>query len=338
MNVLVTGGLGYIGSHICEKLISDGCKITVVDNLSNSDLSVVEKINQITGKGLQYYIGDILDEVFLDQVFCTTEFDAVIHLAGLKAVGESVSNPLSYYQNNVSGSINLLKTMQKYKVHNIVFSSSATVYGEPQYLPIDEEHQLGPVNPYGHTKLLIENILSDLHMSSSKWSIVILRYFNPIGAHESGLIGDNPNGLPNNLMPFISRVAQGYIEKLKVFGDHYSTIDGTGVRDYIHVSDLACGHFAALEYVLSNSNEFQIVNLGTGIGTSVLELISAYEKMNKIKVPYEISKPRSGDVDSCFAMVEKAERLLGWKAHKNIEDMCLSTYNFEKQKKVETKA
>ena len=315
MNVLITGGLGYIGSHICEKLISDSCNITVVDNLSNSDLSVVEKIKQITGKDFQYYIGDILDEALLDQIFCINEFDAVIHLAGLKAVKESVTKPLSYYQNNVSGSINLLKTMQKYKVHNIVFSSSATVYGEPKYLPIDEEHQLGPVNPYGQTKLLIENILSDLYASTSKWSIMVLRYFNPIGAHESGLIGDNPNGLPNNLMPFISRVAQGHIDKLEVFGDHYSTIDGTGVRDYIHVSDLACGHCDALEYVMSKSNKFEIINLGTGIGTSVLELISAYEKTNRIKVPFVVSKPRSGDVDSCLSdLLQPASPLLSQQA------------------------
>ena len=332
MNILVTGGLGYIGSHICVRLILNGCQITVIDNLSNSNLSVMDMIKEITGGNLECHVGDILDQNFLERIFRTNAFDAVIHLAGLKAVGESADNPLSYYENNVSGSINLLKVMQNHQVYKMVFSSSATVYGEPEYLPIDEQHRLGPVNPYGQTKLQIEHILTDLHKSTSHWSIVVLRYFNPIGADESGLIGDNPNGLPNNLMPFISRVAKGHIDNLKVFGDQYTTVDGTGVRDYIHVSDLAYGHYNALEYVMHKSNKFEVVNLGTGSGTSVLELIAAYERTNKIKVPYKTSAARSGDVESCFAAVNKAKAILGWEAHKTIDDMCTSAYKFENNK------
>ena len=332
MNILVTGGLGYIGSHVCVKLIQAGYSITVIDNLSNSNLYIADNIRSITGIDFQCFIGDILDKKFLEKIFSVNQFDAVVHLAGLKAVGEAVSDPLSYYQCNVAGSINLFKIMEKFDINNIVFSSSATVYGNPQYLPIDEQHPLGPVNPYGQTKLAIENILKDIHSASSNWSILVLRYFNPIGAHESGLIGDNPNGLPNNLMPFISRVANGKLDELEVFGDKYSTVDGTGVRDYIHVSDLAEGHHKALEHVVSKSSQFEAINLGTGFGTSVFELIHSYERSNKVKVPFKISNPRLGDVDSCFAEVVKAKKILGWKAYKNIDDMCNSAFNFEKNR------
>ena len=295
MKILVTGGTGYIGSHTCVELLNAGYEIVVLDNLSNSKIEVVDKIKKITGKDFKFYEQDLCDEEKLDTLFKNENIDAVIHFAGLKAVGESVEKPILYYQNNLDSTLNLCKIMNKYNVKKIVFSSSATVYGSQDILPIKETANLSTTNPYGSTKLFIEYILDDIYKSDNDWSIIKLRYFNPVGAHESGLIGEDPNGIPNNLMPYVSKVAIGELPNLNVFGNDYNTKDGTGVRDYIHVVDLAKGHIKALEYIDKNKGSIA-VNLGTGIGYSVLDIVNAYEKENNVKIPYKIVERRDGDI------------------------------------------
>ena len=327
MKILLTGGAGYIGSHTAVELLNSDYEIAIVDNLSNSKIEVIDKIKKITGKDFNFYNGDIRDEELLSKIFEKERIDAVIHFAGLKAVGESVEKPIEYYQNNIIGTLTLLELMQYYNCKNIVFSSSATVYGNPDKLPIIEDSPLSTTSPYGTTKLMIEYILKDLYTSDNTWNISILRYFNPIGAHESGLIGENPNGIPNNLMPYIIKVAAKEIAELTVFGNDYNTKDGTGVRDYIHVVDLAIGHLKALEYQ-SKAPGFEIFNLGTGNGYSVLEIINSFMKINDIQVPYKIGDRREGDIDACYADPTKAKQLLNWQAEKDINDMCKSSYEF----------
>lgn len=330
MKILVTGGLGYIGSNVCVHLIQKGFEPIVVDNLSNTNLSVLKDIQSITSKKLEFYEGDIRSKSFLENVFAKHNFFAVMHFAGLKVSNESIRLPLDYYDNNVLGSLNLFDSMIKNNVKNIVFSSSAATYGNPKYLPIDENHELEPINPYGSSKMVVENILSDIKNSDSHWSIVALRYFNPVGTYSSGLLGDNPNKEPTNIMPFLSKVAKKNIEKLIVFGSDYDTIDGTGVRDYIHVSDLAEGHISALEYIIKNKYCYEEINLGSGNGVSVLELITCYEKINNLKINYEIGPRRNGDTASSYASAAKAKNLLKWECKKSLEDMCLSAHEFEK--------
>ncbi len=327
MKILVTGGTGYIGSHTCVELLNAGYEIVVLDNLSNSKIEVVDKIKKITGKDFKFYEQDLCDEEKLDTLFKNENIDAVIHFAGLKAVGESVEKPILYYQNNLDSTLTLCKIMNKYNVKKIVFSSSATVYGSQDILPIKETANLSTTNPYGSTKLFIEYILDDIYKSDNDWSIIKLRYFNPVGAHESGLIGEDPNGIPNNLMPYVSKVAIGELPNLNVFGNDYNTKDGTGVRDYIHVVDLAKGHIKALEYIDKNKGSIA-VNLGTGIGYSVLDIVNAYEKENNVKIPYKIVERRDGDIAECYADPEKALTLLNWKAEKNLNDMVKSAYDF----------
>ena len=327
MKILVTGGTGYIGSHTCVELLNAGYEIVVLDNLSNSKIEVVDKIKKITGKDFKFYEQDLCNEKKLDTLFKNENIDAVIHFAGLKAVGESVEKPILYYQNNLDSTLTLCKIMNKYNVKKIVFSSSATVYGSQDILPIKETASLSTTNPYGSTKLFIEYILDDIYKSDNDWSIIKLRYFNPVGAHESGLIGEDPNGIPNNLMPYVSKVAIGELPNLNVFGNDYNTKDGTGVRDYIHVVDLAKGHIKALEYIDKNKGS-NAVNLGTGIGYSVLDIVNAYEKENNVKIPYKIVKRRDGDIAECYADPEKALTLLNWKAEKNLNDMVKSAYDF----------
>ncbi len=327
MKILVTGGTGYIGSHTCVELLNAGYEIVVLDNLSNSKIEVVDKIKKITGKDFKFYEQDLCDEEKLDTLFKNENIDAVIHFAGLKAVGESVEKPILYYQNNLDSTLTLCKIMNKYNVKKIVFSSSATVYGSQDILPIKETASLSTTNPYGSTKLFIEYILDDIYKSDNDWSIIKLRYFNPVGAHESGLIGEDPNGIPNNLMPYVSKVAIGELPNLNVFGNDYNTKDGTGVRDYIHVVDLAKGHIKALEYIDKNKGSIA-VNLGTGIGYSVLDIVNAYEKENNVKIPYKIVERRDGDIAECYADPEKALTLLNWKAEKNLNDMVKSAYDF----------
>ena len=318
--ILVTGGTGYIGSHTVVKLIEAGYKVVILDNLSNSKISVIDRIEKITNKRPLFIEGDIRDKSLLNKLFGDQKIDAVIHFAGLKSVGESVEEPLKYYENNVGGSISLLEAMKNANVTKMVFSSSATVYGEPQELPIKEDHPLNPTNPYGKTKLAVENLLRDLYRSSSSWKIFILRYFNPVGAHQSGLIGEDPNDIPNNLFPYIAKVAAGDIEKLKVFGDDYDTKDGTGVRDYIHVIDLAGGHLKALEKL--SESKCEAINLGTGQGYSVLEIVKVFEKMSNRTINLSITNRRKGDVASCFADPTKAKVFLNWVALNNIDQMC----------------
>ena len=333
MKILVTGGCGYIGSHACVELIDAGYDVVVIDNLVNSKRDVIDKIKEITGKSVTFYEGDVRDRELMDRIFLENKIDAVIHFAGLKAVGESVQKPLEYYQNNLDSTFVLLDTMKKYEVKRLVFSSSATVYGNPEILPIKESSPVGgTTNPYGTTKLFIERILEDLVVADSEFSVIILRYFNPIGAHKSGLIGDNPNGIPNNLMPYVARVAIGELEKLSVFGNDYPTRDGTGVRDYIHVVDLAIGHVKAINKVIS-SKGVNVYNLGTGTGYSVLEIVEAFESENNIKVPYVIVPRRDGDIAECYADVSKAEKELGFKAMYGIEDMVKDSYSFYKNNK-----
>lgn len=329
MKVLVTGGAGFIGSHTCVELLENNYEIVIVDNYSNSKPDVIDKIKKITGKDFKNYEIDICDKDALEKVFIENKIDAVIHFAGFKAVGESCLKPLMYYRNNIDSTLTLLELMQKYDVKNFVFSSSATVYGKPDKLPILEDFPLSTTNPYGTTKLMIEGILKDLYKSDNTFNITILRYFNPIGAHSSGLIGENPNDIPNNLMPYIVKVATGEYDKLKVFGNDYDTVDGTGVRDYIHVVDLANGHIKALEYI----NGFNIYNLGTGKGTSVLELVNTFSKVNNVPVNYEIVDRRPGDIDACYADASKAFNEIGFKATKTVEDMCIDAYNFVKNNK-----
>ncbi len=329
MKILVTGGTGYIGSHTVVELLNADYDVVVIDNFSNSKPEVIDNIKKITGKDFTFYEGDACDKEFLRKVFTENEIDAVIHFAGYKAVGESVKKPLMYYHNNLFSTINLLEVMDEVGCRRFVFSSSATVYGSPKSLPIREDFPLSTTNPYGSTKLMIEDMLRDLSVSNPDWSIAILRYFNPIGAHESGLIGENPNGIPNNLMPYIVKVATGELEILSVFGDDYDTPDGTGVRDYIHVVDLAKGHLKAIDKVMSEKG-IDAYNLGTGIGYSVLDIVHAFEKANDIKVNYKIVERRPGDIAACYADPSYALEKLGWKAEKNLEDMCRDSYHYVK--------
>lgn len=327
MKILVTGGTGYIGSHTCVELLEEGYDIIVIDNLSNSKIEVIDKIKKITNKEFKFYEGDCCDTTLLTKIFKENNIDAVIHFAGFKAVGESVLNPLKYYRNNLDSTLTLLEVMNEFNCKKIVFSSSATVYGKPKSLPIKEDFPLSTTNPYGSTKLMIENILRDLYKSDNEWSIAILRYFNPIGAHKSGLIGENPNDVPNNLMPYIVKVATKELEVLNIFGNDYDTKDGTGVRDYIHVVDLAKGHIKAIEKVLKN-NIVDAYNLGTGNGYSVLELVNTFKKINNIDVNYKIVDRRPGDIDACFADPSYAKEKLGWEAKLGIEEMCKDSYNY----------
>ncbi len=327
MSILVTGGAGYIGSHTAVELLDAGENIIILDNFSNSSPEVLDKIKQITKKDFKFYKIDLLDENALDKVFEENNIDEVIHFAGLKAVGESVEKPIEYYNNNITGTLNLLKVMKKYNCKKIVFSSSATVYGNPKTLPIKEDFPLSTTNPYGATKLMIEQILQDVNVADKDFRVAILRYFNPIGAHKSGLIGEVPNGIPNNIMPYIVRVAVGKYNELTVFGKDYDTEDGTGVRDYIHVVDLAKGHLSALKKIRENSG-VQIYNLGTGRGYSVLELVKTFEKVNNVKVNYKIGDRRPGDIASCFADVNKAKKEMNWVATKGLEEMCKDSWNF----------
>lgn len=327
MSILVTGGAGYIGSHTAVELLDAGENIIILDNFSNSSPEVLDKIKQITKKDFKFYKIDLLDENALDKVFEENNIDEVIHFAGLKAVGESVEKPIEYYNNNITGTLNLLKVMKKYNCKKIVFSSSATVYGNPKTLPIKEDFPLSTTNPYGATKLMIEQILQDVNVADKDFRVAILRYFNPIGAHKSGLIGEVPNGIPNNIMPYIVRVAVGKYNELTVFGKDYDTEDGTGVRDYIHVVDLAKGHLSALKKIRENSG-VQIYNLGTGRGYSVLELVKTFEIVNNVKVNYKIGDRRPGDIASCFADVNKAKKEMNWVATKGLEEMCKDSWNF----------
>lgn len=327
--ILVTGGTGYIGSHTVVELIEKGEEVVIVDNFSNSSPDVLDRLEKITGKKIQFYEVDILDEEKLEKVFEENEIESVVHFAGLKAVGESVAKPVEYYHNNITGTLVLLKLMKKYNCKKIVFSSSATVYGNPASLPIKEDFPLSTTNPYGSTKLMIEQILQDVCVSDTDFSVAILRYFNPIGAHESGLIGEVPNGIPNNIMPYILKVASGEYEALTVFGNDYNTPDGTGVRDYIHVVDLAKGHLKALDKIREEKG-VKIYNLGTGNGYSVLDLVTNFEKVNGVKVNYKIGARRPGDIDACYADATKAKEELGWMAEKGIEEMCRDAWNFTK--------
>ena len=327
MSILVTGGAGYIGSHTCVELLEKGEEIVIVDNFSNSKPEVLDKIKEITGKKFKFYEVDLLDKTKLEKVFQDNHIQEVIHFAGLKAVGESVKKPIEYYHNNITGTLVLLELMKKYNCKKIVFSSSATVYGNPKTVPIKEDFPLSTTNPYGSTKLMIEQILKDVAVADNEFSCILLRYFNPIGAHESGLIGENPNGIPNNLMPYIARVATGQYEKLNVFGNDYDTPDGTGVRDYIHVVDLAKGHIKAIEKA-RDMKGVEAYNLGTGKGYSVLDLVKTFEKVNNVTVKYEIVPRRPGDIAICYADPSKAKEELGWTAEKDVEDMCRDTWNF----------
>jgi UDP-glucose 4-epimerase len=327
-NILVTGGTGFIGSHTTLELLREGYNVVVVDNLSNSKTTSLKRVEELTGKKTAFHLLDILDKAGLDELFKKYSFDGVIHFAGLKAVGESVAKPLYYYKNNISGTICLCEAMQKAGVKNLVFSSSATVYGDPESNPIKESAPVTAVNPYGQTKLTIEYILKDLYNSDKNWNISLLRYFNPVGAHESGLIGEDPNGIPNNLMPFVTQVAVGKLQKLNVFGNDYPTHDGTGVRDYIHVVDLATGHLKALEK-LKERQGIATYNLGTGTGSSVLDVIKAFEKANNITINYEIVPRRAGDAAVCYADPTKAETELNWKATRTLEEMCRDAWNWQ---------
>lgn len=329
-NILVTGGAGYIGSHTVVELQEEGYNVVVVDNLINSSKKAIDRVQKITGKKVKFYQADILDTQALDKIFAKEKFDCVIHFAGLKAVGESVAQPWRYYNNNVAGTLSLLHVMEKYGVKNIIFSSSATVYGTPKTVPITEDCPKGLcTNPYGWTKSMLEQILTDIYTADKTWNVVLLRYFNPIGAHPSGLIGENPKGIPNNLMPYITQVAVGKRTELGVFGNDYDTPDGTGVRDYIHVVDLAKGHVKALKKISENAG-LCIYNLGTGKGCSVLELVKNFEKANKVKIPYSIKPRRAGDIATCYSSANKAKKELGWKAEKSIKQMCIDSWNFQK--------
>jgi UDP-glucose 4-epimerase len=328
LSILVTGGAGYIGSHTCVELLDMGFEIVVVDNLMNSKIEAIHRVRELTGKEFPFYQVDLLDREGLEKVFHEHSIEAVIHFAGLKAVGQSVAHPLFYYHNNITGTLVLCEVMQQYTVHKLVFSSSATVYGMPEEVPIHEYFPLSATNPYGQTKLMIEQILQDLYISDHRWSISALRYFNPVGAHASGRIGEDPNGLPNNLMPYISQVAIGKHERLSVFGNDYPTIDGTGVRDYIHVDDLAKGHLKALEKVRIGSG-MNCYNLGTGQGYSVLEMIAAFEKVSEKAIPYILEARRLGDVAICYADTTKAREQLDWVAVKGIEEMCVDAWRWQ---------
>lgn len=330
--ILLTGGLGYIGSHTAVELLDNGYNVVIIDNLSNSKPEIKNKIETITGKSVIFYEGDVRDENLLNSIFEKHNIDSVIHFAGYKAVGESTKKPIEYYDNNINSTLVLLQTMRKFNVKNIVFSSSATVYGRAKSMPIYEDFELSASNPYGRTKLFIEEILRDYYNADNTLNIALLRYFNPVGAHPSGLIGEDPNGTPNNLMPYITRVATGKLEKLSIFGNDYPTKDGTGVRDYIHVCDLANGHLKALQKLQTNCG-LVTYNLGTGVGYSVLDIVNSFIKSCNVDVPYQFAPRRPGDIDTCYASPEKAERELGFKATRTLDDMCLSSYNFEKNNK-----
>lgn len=332
MKILVTGGTGFIGSHACVDLLQNDHEVVIIDNLSNSQKEVIGFIETITKKNVTFYEGDVCNKLLLESIFKEHKIDAVIHFAGYKAVGESVKKPLKYYQNNLISTLTLLEVMEKYECKKLVFSSSATVYGNPEKLPIKEDFSLSTTNPYGTTKLFIEQILRDVSNADAGWSIALLRYFNPIGAHESGLIGENPNDIPNNLMPYIVKVATKELDHLNVFGNDYPTQDGTGVRDYIHVVDLAHGHLKALEY-LNEHTGIEAYNLGTGVGYSVLDVVKTFAKVNNITVPYQIVARREGDIASCYADASKAEQQLGFKTTKGLEEMCKDAYHFVEIKK-----
>lgn len=328
MRILITGGAGYIGSHTCIELLNSGYDIIVVDNFSNSKPESLKRIKEITGKDFEFYEVDILDSDKLVKIFAENKIDAVIHFAGLKAVGESVQVPLQYYQNNITGTLTLCQVMKKFGVKRIVFSSSATVYGIPERVPISEDFPLSATNPYGRTKLMIEEILRDVYISDNEWSIILLRYFNPIGAHHSGRIGEDPNGIPNNLVPYISQVALGKLKELSIFGNDYPTVDGTGVRDYIHVVDLALGHLRAVDRVTLTTG-VEIFNLGTGTGYSVLDIVNAFEKASGNHVNYKVIERRQGDVAICYADPSKAKKELGWEAKRGLEEMCADTWRWQ---------
>lgn len=329
MSILVTGGAGYIGSHTCLELLKAGYEVVVVDNLCNSSEEAVKRVEKIAGKPVKFYQADILDREALNKIFDSEEVDSVIHFAGLKAVGESVAKPLEYYHNNITGTLILCDVMRKHGVKNIVFSSSATVYGDPAFVPITEECPKGQItNPYGQTKSMLEQILTDFHVADPEWNVVLLRYFNPIGAHESGLIGEDPKGIPNNLVPYIAQVAVGKLQCLGVFGNDYPTHDGTGVRDYIHVVDLAVGHVKALKKIEEKAGVC-IYNLGTGKGYSVLDVVKAYEKACGKEIRYEIKPRRPGDIATCYADASKAKKELGWEAERGIEEMCADSWRWQ---------
>lgn len=329
MAILVTGGAGFIGSHTAVELLNNGKEVVILDNFSNSKPDVLDAIRTITGKDFKFYEIDYLDKKALEKVFEENEIEAVLNFAGFKAVGESVQKPIEYYTNNISGALVLLDTMRKYGVKKFVFSSSATVYGDPEVIPITEDCKTGgTTNPYGTSKLFIEQILMDIYNSDPTWDIAILRYFNPVGAHESGLIGEEPQGIPNNLMPYVSRVAAGVLKELSVFGDDYDTPDGTGVRDYIHVVDLAVGHLKALDKLEKEQKGLYIYNLGTGVGYSVLDMVKAFEKATGKQVPYKIAPRREGDIATCYSDPTKAREELGWEAHKTLQQMCEDAWNY----------
>lgn len=331
MKILVTGGAGYIGSHTCVELLEAGYDVVVVDNLYNASEKSLERVKEITGKELAFYRADILDEEALDKIFEKEKVDAVIHFAGLKAVGESVAKPLEYYKNNITGTLILCDVMRKHNVKNIIFSSSATVYGDPAFIPITEECPKGtPTNPYGWTKSMIEQILTDFYTADKDWNVILLRYFNPIGAHKSGKIGEDPKGIPNNLLPYVAQVAIGKLECLGVFGDDYDTPDGTGVRDYIHVVDLARGHVKAIDKIRENPG-VKIYNLGTGKGYSVLDIVKAFSKACGHEIPYVIKERRPGDIATCYSDASLAKKELGWEAEYGIEEMCADSWNWQKQ-------
>ena len=330
MNILLTGGAGFIATHTCVELLAAGHQVVTVDNYVNSQPEALRRVEKIAGKQVKSYEADVCDREAMNRIFDENQFDAVIHFAGLKAVGESVRMPLAYYRNNLDSTLTLCETMAAHGVKRLVFSSSATVYGVPDEVPLREDMFCkGCTNPYGWTKFMIEQILSGVLDADPAWSVVLLRYFNPIGAHESGLIGENPNGIPNNLMPYITQVALGKLPRLSVYGDDYNTHDGTGVRDYIHVVDLARGHVAACDYAAAHKG-CEIINLGTGVGYSVLDIVNAFTRVNQVEVPYQIAPRRPGDIDACFADPAKAKRLLGWTAQKSLEDMCRDSWRWQR--------
>lgn len=329
MKILVTGGAGYIGSHTCVELLNEGYEVVILDNLYNSSYKAVERIQKITGKSVIFYETDILDKEGIEKIFTEEKIDAVIHFAGLKAVGESVYKPLEYYHNNITGTLNLCDVMRNHGVKNIIFSSSATVYGDPAQIPITEECPKGmPTNPYGWTKWMLEQILTDLHTADQTWNVILLRYFNPIGAHKSGMIGEDPKGIPNNLLPYVAQVAIGKLQCVGVFGNDYDTPDGTGVRDYIHVVDLAKGHVKAIAK-LADEEGVSVYNLGTGKGYSVLDVIKAFEKACGHEIPYEMKPRRAGDIATCYSKCDKAKEELGWEAAYGIEEMCMDSWNWQ---------
>ena len=331
MTILITGGAGYIGSHTALELLNEGYDVVVFDNLSNSSQESLRRVEELTGKQVCFYEGEVQDEDALRAMFKEQKIDAVIHCAALKAVGESVQKPLEYYQNNISGTLTLLKVMREVGVKNIVFSSSATVYGSPEEMPITEACPKGQcTNPYGWTKSMMEQIMSDVQKADPSWNVILLRYFNPVGAHKSGRIGEDPKGIPNNLMPYISQVAVGKLEKLGVFGNDYDTPDGTGVRDYIHVVDLAIGHVKAINYIFTNPG-LDVINLGTGQGYSVLDMVKAFSKACGKEIPYEIKHRREGDIAMCYADPSKAAKVLGWKAERGLDEMCEDTWRWQSQ-------